>query len=83
MAGGRLRGVLSLRVPSSCQVLPWLLIGGWAALGRDCGELRRRSVTSESQGKDEAAPGRRSGIQTVQLYLYYYIIYAVIHHSMQ
>jgi len=27
------------------QVLPWLLIGGWAALGRDCGELRRRSVT--------------------------------------
>ncbi|CAE7704332.1 unnamed protein product [Symbiodinium sp. CCMP2456] len=27
------------------QVLPWLLIGGWAALGRDCDELRRRSVT--------------------------------------
>ena len=29
----------------ACQVLPWLLLGGWAALGRDCGELRRRSVT--------------------------------------
>jgi len=30
----------------SChQVLPGLLVGGWAALGQDCAELRRRKVT--------------------------------------
>lgn len=28
------------------QVLPTLLLGGWAALGKDCGELRKRHVTS-------------------------------------
>ncbi|CAL1152091.1 unnamed protein product [Cladocopium goreaui] len=27
------------------QVLPALLLGGWAALGKDCGELRKRHVT--------------------------------------
>ena len=27
------------------QVLPSLLLGGWAALGKDCGELRKRHVT--------------------------------------
>jgi len=31
---------------SSChQVLPGLLVGGWAALGQECAELRRRKVT--------------------------------------
>ena len=28
------------------QVLPSLLLGGWAALGKDCGELRKRHVTT-------------------------------------
>lgn len=49
------RALASAGLPSSFQghprqdlcheVLPQLLLGGWAALGRDCSELRRRQVT--------------------------------------
>lgn len=34
------------------QVLPSLLLGGWAALGKDCGELRKRNVTTLGERVD-------------------------------